>query len=472
MRDVILQSYGAARTVTGSRHLLRIDGEAVLLDCGLFQGPRAEARERNRNLPFAHDIRAVVLSHAHIDHSGALPALVKGGFRGPIHATGATRDLCAAMLADSANLQAADVRYLNKRRREGAPLVEALYDQEDVEAALNQFVEHAYEASFEVIDGVRATFRDAGHILGSAGILVEIDDGPTIYFTGDLGRPLYPILRDPRPLPDADIVLSECTYGDRDHEPVEDAETVVAQVLQRAVEKRGKVFVPAFSVGRTQNLVYGLAQRRKAGAIPDLPVFVDSPLARKATQAFVDHPECYDAETRAFIGEGGDPFHPHGVRYVETVEESKELNRRKGPFVVIAGSGMCEGGRILHHLLHGIEDARNTILFVGWAAPNTLARRIMDGQSRVRLLGNSRDVDAAVAQVGAYSAHADRSDLLRFLAPAKKRGATIVLVHGDELTCFQFAGRRCREGFENVLVPETYAAYRLTREGAAPAGAV
>lgn len=466
MPEVTLQSFGAARTVTGSRHMIRVDGEGILLDCGLYQGRRKEAEERNRHLPVLDRLRAVVLSHAHIDHSGAIPALVKNGYKGPIHATAATTSLCRAMLADSGGLQEADAKYLNKRRRRDEPEIEPIYTREDADKAMKKFRSHQYRERFEVIPGVYVTFRDAGHILGSAGILLEIDDGPRIYFTGDLGRRLYPILRDPEPLPEVDVVMTECTYGERDHEPLEDAEGTIQAVVDRVQATRGKVFVPAFSVGRTQNLVYGIAERRRAGTLPDIPVVVDSPLAKKATQAFVDHPECYDAETKAFIGEGGDPFHPHGVAYTRSVDDSKALNDAKGPVVIIAGSGMCEGGRIVHHLAHGIEDPRNTILFVGWSAPHTLGRRIMDGQQTVRILGGARDVRAHVESIGSYSAHADRTDLLRFLKPAKAWGTKVVLVHGDELTCFGFAGRLKSQGYEDVLIPETYATYPLTKRGA------
>ena len=285
-----------ARTVTGSRHLITVDGFSFLLDCGLFQGPRKESRERNRNVGVMPD--AVVLSHAHIDHSGALPTLARDGYRGPIHATPATKDLCHAMLADCARINEADARHLNKRRDKGQDPIEPIYTEEDAEKAIGLFDTHAYDKRFEVGPGIHATFRDAGHILGSAGVLVEIDDGPTIYFTGDLGRRMYPILRDPVPLPDADVVLSECTYGEREHEPVDLAEDKLRDVLERAIERRGKVFIPAFSVGRTQNLIYALAQLRQRGAIPEMPVFVDSPLAEKATKAFADHPECYDEEIK------------------------------------------------------------------------------------------------------------------------------------------------------------------------------
>ncbi|MDA1196101.1 MAG: MBL fold metallo-hydrolase, partial [Planctomycetota bacterium] len=327
--------------------------------------------------------------------------------------------------------------------------------------ALAQFVVHPYGKRFEAGPGVQATFRDAGHILGSAGVLVEIDNGPTVYFTGDIGRRMYPILQDPEPLPAADVVLSECTYGDREHEPVDLAEEKLRDVLERAVAQRGKVFIPAFSVGRTQNLIYALAALRAKGAIPEIPVFVDSPLAEKATEAFVAHPECYDSEIEGFLAEGGEPFYPPWVRYTADRNDSIELNDRRGPFVVIAGSGMAEGGRIAHHLKHGLADARNTVLFVGWCAPHTLGRRIMDGEPRVRVLGREVDVRAEVRVLRAYSAHADRAELLRFLAPAKQRGSRIFLVHGDEDTALAFAETLRTDGHQDVVVPEVYARYPL-----------
>ncbi|MHC5012111.1 MAG: MBL fold metallo-hydrolase RNA specificity domain-containing protein [Planctomycetota bacterium] len=463
MTDVVFQPYGAARTVTGSRHLFRFGERSVLMDCGLFQGHRQESRERNRHIPVLDGLEAVLLSHAHIDHSGALPNLVRDGFRGPIHATDATRSLCQAMLVDSAALHEADARHLNKRRKKDEPKIEPIYTVKTARRTLDFFRPHPYDRPFDVMKGVRATFHDAGHILGSAGILLEVRGGPSIYFTGDLGRPTYPILRDPAPLPRADVILSEATYGCREHGDVAGAEATLKRVMDRAVRKKGKVFVPAFSVGRTQNLVYGLAKRRRAGKMPAIPIFVDSPLALEATEAFVRHPECYDAEIKAFIGEGGRPFHPAGVAYLESREQSMVLNGRGGPFVVIAGSGMCEGGRITHHLLHGIEDPKNTILFVGYAAPNTLARRILDGAKKVRILGRTRRVRAKVERIGAYSAHADRDDLLRFLAPAREWGSQIHLVHGDEDACLALASALEHQGHRDVVVPETYGRYPLRK---------
>ena len=459
MRDVTLQSFGAARTVTGSRHLITVDGFSFLLDCGLFQGPRRESRERNKHVGVMPD--AVVLSHAHIDHSGALPTLAGEGYRGPIHATPATRDLCRAMLADCAHINVADARHLNKRREKGERPIEPIYTQVEVDDAMELFDVHRYDERFEVGPGIHATFRDAGHILGSAGVLVEIEDGPSIYFTGDLGRRTYPILRDPEPLPDVDVILSECTYGQREHEPVDLAEHKLRDVLEHAVRRRSKVFIPAFSVGRTQNLIYAFAQLRERGAIPEIPMFVDSPLAQKATEVFADHPECYDEEIESFLADGGKPFYPPWVRYTGEREESIALNHREGPFVVLAGSGMCEGGRITHHLKHGLEDRDNVVLFVGWCAPNTLGRRIIEGESPVRVLGRKVHVRAQVRTLRAYSAHADRTGLLEFLAPAAERGTPIHLVHGDEETALAFAETLRAAGHREVHVPEAYARYTL-----------
>jgi metallo-beta-lactamase family protein len=459
MPSAILRCHGAARTVTGSRHHIRTDRSDVLLDCGFFQGPRRESNERNRHVGL--DPAAVVLSHAHIDHSGALPSLVRDGFRGAIHATPATRDLCEAMLADCAHIAVADARHLNKRRDPGERRIEPTYTHADVDEALSLFETHDYGERFEVGEGMHATYRDAGHILGSAGVLLEIDDGPRVYFTGDLGRRLYPILRDPEPLPDADVVLSECTYGLRDHEPSDEAETKLREVLRRAARLGGKVFVPAFSVGRTQNLVYALAQLREQGAIPEIPVYVDSPLAEKATRTFAAHPECYDAEIRDFLAEGGKPFFPPWVHYTANVAESKALNDAPGPFVVLAGSGMCEGGRIAHHLVHGLSNPDNTVLFVGWCAPGTLGRRIVEGRPEVRVMGRTEAVRAQIVSLRAYSAHADRTGLLHFLAPARERGSRILLVHGDEEAALGFAGALRAEGHRDVFVPEPYAPIRL-----------
>ena len=460
MGSVTLRSHGAARTVTGSRHLLTTDQMRVLLDCGMFQGRRAEADAANRGLDIETD--SVVLSHAHIDHSGSLPSLVKNGYRGKIHATSATFDLCRAMLMDSARIQEADARYLNKRLEKGEERIEPIYDQDDVKRTLEHFVTHPYRKSFDVGPGTIATFHDAGHILGSAGVLVEPSRGPTIYFTGDLGRRMYPILKDPEPLPDVDVVLSECTYGNREHEPVDLAEEKLRAIVQRAIDRKGKVFIPAFSVGRTQNLVYAFARLRERNAIPPIPVVVDSPLAMRATEVFAQHPECYDEEIRDFLSDGGMPFYPRWLHYTKDRQESIALNHAEGPLIIIAASGMCEGGRIAHHLKHGLSDGNNTVLFVGWQAPYTLGRRIVEKQREVRVFGRPVRVRAEIESLRAYSAHAGRSGLIEFLAPAAERKSSIYLVHGDEETALEFAETLCLEGHASVTVPEPFEDYELT----------
>ncbi len=471
MTQIQLQSYGASRTVTGSRHLLHYGKKRILLDCGLFQGRRDESNERNRHIPFATD--AVVLSHAHIDHSGALPSLVRSGFRGKIHATPATRDLCYSMLADCAKIAASEARYLNKRRKKkrGDPKIRPIYSMADVKRTLSQFVSHHYEEEFTVLPGIRARFRDAGHIIGSAGVLLTAKDAPSIYFTGDVGRRMYPILKDPEPLPTADVVISECTYGTRDHANARISSDELIEEVRRVFARKGKLLIPAFSVGRTQNIIYAIAQAWHEAKAPRVPVYVDSPLAEKATHVFVGHPDCYDEETESFLSEGGKPFYPKGVRYVESRDESKSLNKKKGPMIIIAGSGMCEAGRIVHHLKHGLDDPRNTVLLVGWCAPHTLGRRLIDGRNPVRVLGRMVDVRARVNKLNAYSAHAGRSDLLNFLAPARRKRSSIYLVHGEESTCMAFSKNLIDEGFRRVVVPETYARYDLAPAGATSAAA-
>jgi metallo-beta-lactamase family protein len=453
---VVFQPFGGARTVTGSRHLLKSERARVLLECGFFQGHREESDERNRHVPVL-PLDAVILSHAHLDHSGALPSLVRDGFGGPIWSTPATRDLCRAMLADAAAVAAQDAEDANRRRSPGERRAVPVYLPEDVARALERFRTVPLGRPFDAAPGVRATFREAGHILGSAGVLVEFEGGASVYFTGDLGRRAYPILNDPEPLPRCDAVLCEATYGTRDHEPVEEAEAVLAALLRRAVEERGKVFVPAFSIGRTQNLVYGLSRGIAEGRYPKIPIFVDSPLATEATRVFAAHRDLYDPELAAWVARGGRPFDPPGIHYLATREESRALNDRPGPFVVIAGSGMCEGGRIVHHLKHGLAEARNAVLFVGYAARHTLARRIQDGLPFVRIHGREVAVSARVAKIGAWSAHADRGEILRFLEPAKAWGAEVFLVHGDEEASLALAEALRQAGHVRVTVPECYA---------------
>ncbi|MBC7223522.1 MAG: MBL fold metallo-hydrolase [Anaerolineae bacterium] len=437
-----IQFWGAARTVTGSMHLLEVNGHRILLDCGLFQGKRQEAFRRNRDFPFdVRSVDALVLSHAHIDHSGNIPSLVKQGYQGPIYATPATYDLCGAMLRDSAHIQASDAAYVNKKRaRKGEPPVEPLYDLDDAVASLHHFVAVAYSRPVEIVPGVRLTFYDAGHILGSALTVLDADeDGrrTRILFTGDLGRKNLPILRDPQMVSGVDVLITESTYGNRDHGEPEEAEARLREIIQQTYRRGGKVIIPAFAVGRTQEVVYALHRLTEARALPPLPIYVDSPLATNVTEIFRLHPECYDEEITDFMWVDGhrDPFGFSRLTYVRDVEASKRLNVLREPAVIISASGMCEAGRILHHLKHNIGDARNTVLFVGFQGENTLGRYILDGHKRVKIFGERHTVRAHVESIDGYSAHADRGELLAYMARLVQHAGQlrqVFVVHGDD----------------------------------------
>jgi metallo-beta-lactamase family protein len=371
-----IEFLGAVRTVTGSMHLLTINGTRILLECGLYQGRRAESFERNRTLGLdATQVDMLVLSHAHIDHSGNIPSLVKNGFEGNIFSTPATRDLCSIMLADAGHIHEADAEYLNKkRRRAGQPPIEPLYTREDAARSMRHFVSINYERPFPLAPGVTVTFYDAGHILGSAMVCLDIEEEGRqrrLLFTGDLGRPDLPILRDPYIPHDVDILITESTYGDRLHGSMEQNMGALRDVVNQTYHRGGKVIIPAFSVGRTQNIVYTLHQLIARREIPLLPVYVDSPLSVNATEVFLLHPECYDQETRQFLldTDSQNPFSFATMHYVREVTQSKAINDLRSPAVIISASGMCETGRILHHLKNNIEDPRNTIAIVGWQAP-------------------------------------------------------------------------------------------------------
>lgn len=438
-----LTFYGAARTVTGSMYLVETNGRRILLDCGLYQGKREEAFRRNRHFPFdPATITDVVLSHAHIDHSGNLPTLVRKGFSGTIHATHATRDLCAVMLLDSARIQEKDVEFVNRRRtRTGEPPFNPLYSTADAERTIDRFRGYDYHQAFEIGD-VSVQYSDAGHILGSASVALTFNRDGTrkrLAFSGDVGRKNLPILRDPEPLEDVDWLICESTYGNRLHHPATEVEERVATVVRETYRRRGKIVVPAFSVGRTQEIVYTLHRLADAGRIPRLPIFVDSPLAANATDVFRKHPECYDEEALAFLHEGNDPFGFKQLQYTRTVEESMSLNGRTDPMVIISASGMCEHGRILHHLRNTIDNNRNTIMIVGFQADHTLGKKLVDRVPEVRIFGDVHQLRADVVVINAFSGHADYRELAEWYEPVGRGLAATYLVHGNQDACFAMA---------------------------------
>jgi metallo-beta-lactamase family protein len=450
--------WGAARTVTGSMHRVDACGRTLLLDCGLFQGHRAESFRRNREFPFrARDIDAVLLSHAHIDHCGNLPNLVKQGFAGPIYCTPATRALAGVMLGDAAKIQEEDAAYLNRRRDKGEPVVEPLYDGRDVYRTLRRLEAVPYDTPTEVGPGLEATFVDAGHLLGSAMIHLRLDAAGTerrLTFTGDLGRPGLPILRDPAPVPPAELLISESTYGGHLHEPVEETAEHLGEVVRATAGRGGKLLIPAFSVGRTQTVIYFLHQLIGAGQLPDVPVYVDSPMAARATEVFRSHPECFNQEALRLLRERPDLFREEWVHYIEDVNDSIALNGRPGPCIIISASGMCEAGRILHHLKHNIEDARNTILIVGFQAPDTLGRRLVERRPEVRILGRTYALKAEVVVLNGLSSHADQADLLRDLGPLRLTARRVRLVHGEPDRAAALAEGLRAAGFADVAVPD------------------
>jgi metallo-beta-lactamase family protein len=458
---MLLQFQGAARTVTGSMHMLTVGGKTILLDCGIYHGRRDEARERNSHFPFdPTTISAIVLSHAHIDHSGNLPGLVKQGFRGPIFCTKATKSLCEVMLKDSAFIQEKDAEFINKKnKKKHLYPVEPLYTEKDVDDTIPLFREADYSTTFPVIDGIECRYEDAGHILGSASvslILKENSTSRTLAFTGDLGRPNLPILRDPVFIGNADYLISESTYGGRFHTPVREMSNQLLGPILRAYQRKGKIIIPAFSVGRTQEIVYVLHQLSVEGKIDHIPVFVDSPLSVNVTDVFKKHPECYDKETLDILTapDDNDPFGFAHLRYVRSVDESKELNEREGPFIVIAASGMCEAGRIVHHLANGVENPRNMILIVGYQAENTLGKRLVMQEPSVNILGEPHMLKAEVVVLNSFSGHADKNELLSYADHFNKKTMRgIFLVHGD-LDQAEKLGAGLREaGFGNVAIP-------------------
>jgi len=467
--------HGAARTVTGSQHLIEVNGLKLLLDCGLYQGRREEATKRNRTLPFAaEEIDIMVLSHAHIDHSGNVPGLVKGGFQGDVYTQHASRDLCGAMLMDSAHIQESDAAYVNKRRRKTqqndlAP-VEPLYTQDDAARALKNFISIPYDRRTKLTNDIYLTLVDAGHMLGSAMVILEVTDQDAkrdyrVIFSGDIGQPGLPILRDPTRIDAADVLIMEATYGDREHDDYASSEQKLKQVVNDTYKRGGKLIIPAFAVGRTQEIVYALHQLADARSIPKLPIYVDSPLAVNVTSIFSNHPDTYDAETREFITGAGavkDPFGFNDLHYVRSVEESKELNFLRQPAIIISASGMAEAGRILHHLKNSVEDARNTVLIAGFQAEHTLGRRIQEKQASIKIFGEPYTLRAHVETITGFSAHADRSALLSWAGAFSKRPTSTFLVHGEDGPLKALAsGLQSEVGYGQVDIPDRDQSFTL-----------
>lgn len=466
---------GAVETVTGSMHELTVDGQRILLDCGLFQGRRKEARERNSRLPFRGDsVDGVVLSHAHIDHSGNLPSLVKSGFSGPIHATPATVDLCDAMLKDSGHIHEKDAEFLNRRRSRRRRIdpdadggeIEPLYTKQDAENTMPLFKRVDYRTTTALTETLRYEAYDAGHMLGSSSVVLHQRRGSgavRLAFSGDVGRPGLPIIRDPQLLPaDVDYLIIESTYGGRLHRGEGETKDKLAEIVKRTAERGGKLIVPSFAVGRTQQLVLLLHQLTLERRIPELPIFVDSPLATNVTEVFRAHPECYDAETRKFLLEEGDPFAFGRLRYTRSVEESKALNDLTYPFVVISASGMCESGRVLHHLRHNVSDPRNTVLITGYQAQHTLGHKLLEKRRDVPIFGVPVRLRADVVKLNELSGHADQRELLQWMQPFAKRLKGVFLVHGEreQSSAFQVAIKE-RYGLDAVL-PEVGQTVELT----------
>ncbi len=454
---------GAAGTVTGSQHLVDVNGQRILLDCGLYQGKRKEAFDINRKGPCAFsDIDVCVLSHAHIDHSGNIPCLTKNGFSGDIYSTSATRDLCAIMLLDSGDIQERDVEFINKKRKkEGKNLFEPLYTKDDAARAMKYFIGIGYHRRRTIARGVDLTFVDAGHLFGSAHVVLDIADEESgkdvrLVFSGDIGRPGIPILRDPEPVKEgADLLIMESTYGGREHPPYPKMQEELKRIVNETHKRGGTLLIPAFAVGRTQQIVFELHKLFDAKAIPNLPIYVDSPMATRVTEVFRLHPDIYDAEIRTFLLEEGhgNPFGFGRLRFTPTVEQSMELNEVRDPVIIISSSGMLEGGRILHHLRRRIDDGRNTVLITGWQAPDTLGRKFVEGAPKVSIYGRTHRLRARVEVLTGLSGHADGPGLVDWADSMEKKPAKTFVVHGEGEAADIVAADLKKRGFPEVFTP-------------------
>ncbi len=462
--------HGAARTVTGSKHLLTLkNGKKILLDCGMFQGMGKETDPLNRDFGFdPRDVDVMILSHAHIDHSGLIPRLVAGGFSGKIFCTPATKDLTAILLEDSAGIQEDDVKYQNKRRAaEGLPYLQPLYTLEDAKKANEFFVEENYGQWFKVTDGVEAMYTDAGHIIGSACVNIKVkEDGKEIrlVFSGDVGRYRDAILKSPETFPQADYILLESTYGNSLHEDIFTTPDLLLGWIKKAcLEKKGKLIMPAFSVGRTQELLFALNQLENENRLPDLDYYVDSPLSIQATMVVKNYPEYFNKTIQHIMKSDKDPFAFKGLRYVQTVDQSKQLNFQNGPMVIISASGMAEGGRVKHHISNNIENSRNTILLTGYCEPRSLGGRLMAGEKEVGIFGIKHEVHAEIGSIRSMSAHGDYEDLSQWLACQDKRQVKkLFLVHGEYAVQQDFKQRLLKKGYFDIEIPEQHYEIGLT----------
>jgi len=460
-----IQFCGAARQVTGSAHLLTLDnGFTILLDCGLYQGSNKDMEHFNENWLFKPaQIDCMILSHAHIDHSGRIPKLIKDGYSGNVYCTHATRSLCAIMLLDSAKIQERDAEYYNKReakkkRKKKKKFKSPLYTSEDASAAMGHFVSYSYERWFKVSDDVEIMFRDAGHILGSASVTLRINENGkkrTFGFSGDIGRPDRPILRDPLPMPEVDYLICESTYGDKEHsaKPAEE-ERFLDIIKEACIEKKGKLIIPAFSVGRTQEIVYMLDRMETAGLLPKLPIYVDSPLAVNATQIFGAHPECYDNDLHQYLLIDENPFGFKSLTYVRDVAVSKSLNGSNKPCIIISSSGMMNAGRVKHHLFNNIDDEKNTLLIVGYCSPDTPGGMLRAGIEKIKLFGEWKPVNIGIEIMDSFSAHADRMEIIDFIGNQKKKLKKLFLVHGEIDRQKKFKTLLKEKGFPKVEIPK------------------
>ena len=459
-----LSFHGAARTVTGSKHLLTLEnGKQILLDCGMFQGLGKETENLNLNLGFdASKVDVMILSHAHIDHCGLIPKLVKDGFTGNIFCTPATKELAAILMEDSAVIQRDDTKYINKKRQQlGKPPIEPIYDIDDAILAIKQLQPIDYNKWFAVTNDVEAMFTDAGHIIGSASVhlkIIENNTTTTLTFSGDVGRYKDLILRSPQTFPQADYIIIESTYGNSLHNNIINATELLLQWIEKTIiEKKGKLIIPAFSVGRTQEILYSLNQLSLENRLPKVPVYVDSPLSGKATAIVKKYPKYFNSAVQTILEKDEDPFDFPGLNFIASADESKAINGYKQPCIIISASGMADAGRIKHHIANNISDAKNTILLSGYCEPNSLGGKLMNGQKQVRIFGEFYDVVAEVGSIRSMSAHGDYEDLLHFLSC---QNASLVkqvfIVHGEENVQFDFQKKLLDKGFKNVVVPQMH----------------